>query len=166
MVSWEGLKRFKIMSNSDTMPEFGKIRKFFFPIYGFEVKKALPMGLMFFCILFNYTCLRNMKDAMIITAPNSGAEVLPFLKAFLVMPSAILFTLLYAKGSDTMSSENLFYVTIGFFIIFFGLFGFVIYPHLDFFHPAAATVAYWQDNCSGSVRWPLAIVGNWSFALL
>ncbi|MDR1233024.1 MAG: NTP/NDP exchange transporter [Puniceicoccales bacterium] len=153
------------MSDSDTMPEFGKIRKFFFPIYGFEVKKALPMGLMFFFILFNYTCLRNMKDAMIITAPNSGAEVLPFLKAFLVMPSAILFTLLYAKGSDTMSSENLFYVTIGFFIIFFGLFGFVIYPHLDFFHPAAATVAYWQDNCSGSVRWPLAILGNWSFAL-
>ncbi|MDR0742483.1 MAG: NTP/NDP exchange transporter [Puniceicoccales bacterium] len=153
------------MSDTDTMPEFGKVRKFFFPIHGFEVKKALPMGLMFFFILFNYTCLRNMKDAMVVTAPNSGAEVIPFLKAFLVMPSAILFTLLYAKGSDIMSNENLFYVTIGFFIVFFGIFGFIIYPNLSFFHPAVATVARWQNNCSESVRWPLAIFGNWSFAL-
>ncbi|MDR0693571.1 MAG: NTP/NDP exchange transporter [Puniceicoccales bacterium] len=153
------------MSDTDTMPEFGKMRKFFFPIYGFEVKKALPMGFMFFFILFNYTCLRNIKDSMVITAPNSGAEVIPFLKAFLVMPSAILFTLIYAKGSDVMSCENLFYVTIGFFIIFFGFFGFVIYPNLSFFHPAVDTVARWQNHYSQSVRWPLAIAGNWTFAL-
>ncbi|MDR1457524.1 MAG: NTP/NDP exchange transporter [Puniceicoccales bacterium] len=153
------------MSDTDTMPEFGKMRKFFFPIYGFEVKKALPMGLMFFFILFNYTCLRNIKDAMMITAPNSGAEAISFIKTFLVMPGAVLFTLLYAKGSDTMSNEKLFYVTIGFFIIFFGLFGFVIYPNLNFFHPAVDTVAYWQNHYSQSIRWPLAILGNWTFAL-
>ncbi|MDR2628628.1 MAG: NTP/NDP exchange transporter [Puniceicoccales bacterium] len=153
------------MSDTDVMSEFGKVRKFFFPIHGFEVKKALPMGLMFFFILFNYTCLRNMKDAMVVTAPNSGSEVIPFLKAFLVMPSAVLFTLLYAKGSDVMSCENLFYVTIGFFMVFFGIFGFVIYPNVSLLHPAATTVAYWQESCSQSLRWPLAILGNWSFAL-
>jgi AAA family ATP:ADP antiporter len=147
------------------MPEFGKIRGFLFPIYGFEVKKALPMGLMFFFILFNYTCLRNMKDAMVVTAPNSGAEVLPFLKSLLVMPGAVLFTLLYAKGSDIMDTEKLFYVTIGFFITFFGIFGFVIYPNLHILHPAAATVARWQEHCSKFMYWPLAMLGNWTFAL-
>ena len=153
-----------VMSDNVSMPEFGKFRKIFFPIYGFEVKKALPMGMLFFFILFNYTCLRNMKDAMIVTAPNSGAEVLSFLKFYLVMPSAILFTLLYAKGSDIMSNEKLFYVTIGTFVVFFGLFGFVIYPNFDLLHPAVDTVRRWQENSSEAFRWPLAIVGNWSYA--
>jgi AAA family ATP:ADP antiporter len=123
------------------------------------------MGMMFFLILFNYTCLRNIKDSLVVTAPNSGAEVLSFIKAYLVMPSAVLFMLLYAKGSDMMSNEKLFYVTVGIFVVFFGLFGFVIYPNLDVLHPAPATVAMWQTNCSEALRWPIAIVGNWAYAL-
>lgn len=154
------------MSDSNVAePEFGKLRKIFFPIHAFEVKKALPMGIMFFFILFNYTCLRNMKDAMIINAPNSGAEVISFLKFYLVMPGAVLFTLLYAKGSDLMSNEKLFYVTISSFVIFFGLFGFVIYPNLDILHPSPDTVKAWQESCSEGLRWPLAVIGNWSYAL-
>lgn len=152
------------MSDNVVAPEFGRLRKIFFPIHGFEIKKALPMGMMFFFILFNYTCLRNMKDAMIVTAPNSGAEVLSFLKFYFVMPSAILFTLLYAKGSDVMSNEKLFYVTVGSFVLFFGLFGFVLYPNIDVLHPSVETVKNWQSSCSEAFRWPLAIVGNWSYA--
>ena len=30
---------------------------------------------MFFCILFNYTILRDTKDVLVVTAPGSGAEV-------------------------------------------------------------------------------------------
>ncbi|MDR1414104.1 MAG: NTP/NDP exchange transporter [Puniceicoccales bacterium] len=146
-------------------PEFSKIRRFLYPIHSFEAKKALPMGIMFFFILFNYTCLRNLKDALIVTAPNSGAEVLSFLKAYFVMPSAILFMLLYAKGSDVMSNEKLFHVTIGIFVIFFGIFGFCIYPNLSALHPSVKTVEYWQSIHSEAWRWPIAIIGNWSYAL-
>jgi AAA family ATP:ADP antiporter len=58
------------MSDVGISPEFGKIRKIIFPIHGFEIKKALPMGFMFFFIRFNYPCLRNIKDSMVVTAPN------------------------------------------------------------------------------------------------
>jgi AAA family ATP:ADP antiporter len=102
---------------------------------------------------------------MMVTVPDCRAEVLSFLKVFLVMPAAVSFTLFYAKGSDTMSSEKLFYITIGFVILFFGIFGFVIYPNLNIFHPSVATVASWQNYCSQSLHWPIARVGNWSFAL-
>ncbi|MDR2737597.1 MAG: NTP/NDP exchange transporter [Puniceicoccales bacterium] len=153
------------MSDGVLTEEFGRFRKFFFPIGGFEVKKAVPMAVMFFFILFNYTCLRNLKDAIVITAPNSGAEVLSFLKAYLVMPTAVLFMLLYARGSDIMSNESLFYVTVSVFVLFFGAFGFVIYPNLDILHPHVETVARWQANCSEALRWPIAIVGNWSYAV-
>lgn len=44
------------------------------------IKKLLPLGLMLFCILFNYTILRDTKDVLVVTAPNSGAEIIPFLK--------------------------------------------------------------------------------------
>jgi len=43
-----------------------------------ERKKLLPLGMMFFCILFNYTILRNTKDVLVVTA--AGAEIIPFLK--------------------------------------------------------------------------------------
>lgn len=44
------------------------------------LKKLLPLGSMLFCILFNYTILRDTKDVLVVTAPNSGAEIIPFLK--------------------------------------------------------------------------------------
>ena len=35
-----------------------------------ELKKILPLGLMFFFILFNYTILRDTKDVLVVTAPK------------------------------------------------------------------------------------------------
>ena len=100
--------------------EFGKWRSFLWPVYTYELKKLLPMFFMFFCISFNYTILRDTKDTLIVTA--AGAEAIPFLKSFGVVPAAILFMLIYAKLSNMLSRENLFYVTLLPFIIFFGLF--------------------------------------------
>ena len=31
-------------------------------------------------VLFNYTILRDTKDVLVVTAPGSGAEIIPFLK--------------------------------------------------------------------------------------
>ena len=45
---------------------------------------------MFFCILFNYTILRDTKDVLMITAPKSGAEVIPFIKTYVNLPAAIV----------------------------------------------------------------------------
>lgn len=109
-----------------TKQEFGKWRSFFWPVHGYELKKLLPMFLMFFFISFNYTILRDTKDTLIVTA--AGAEALPFLKSFGVVPAAILFMIIYSKLSNVLSKENLFYVTLIPFVIFFGLFAFLMYP--------------------------------------
>ena len=78
-------------------PQFSKLRRMLFPIQGYEMKKAIPMGFIFFFILFNYTCLRNLKDALVVT--NSGAEALSYLKLFCVTPSAILFMLVVLRNA-------------------------------------------------------------------
>lgn len=51
-----------------------------------ERRKLVPLALMFFAILFNYTILRDTKDVLMITAPKSGAEVIPFIKTYVNLP--------------------------------------------------------------------------------
>src|SRR5579872_5761226 len=114
---------------------FGKWRSYFWPIHRAELKKFLPMFFIFFLIAFNYNVLRSYKDAIVITASHSGAETLPFIKLWAVLPSAILFTLLFTRLSNRFSREKVFYITISIFIVFFFLFAFVLYPAQDLLHP-------------------------------
>ncbi|MDR3316970.1 MAG: NTP/NDP exchange transporter [Puniceicoccales bacterium] len=145
-------------------PQFSCLRRIFFPIYTYELKKVIPMAFIFFFILTIYSLLRNAKDSLVVTAPNSGAEVLSFLKLFCVTPAAIVFLVVYAKASNILTRERLFYATLTPFILFFGLFAFVIYPHLDFFQPATSRVALWQEAFP-RYKWIIAIFGNWTFSL-
>lgn len=90
------------------------------------LKKILPLGLMLFFILFNYTILRDTKDVLVVTAPNSGAEIIPFLKTYVNLPSAIGFTVLYSFLSNRMSADKVFYVVMTAFLAFFGSFATLI----------------------------------------
>ncbi|KAF9613546.1 hypothetical protein IFM89_008674 [Coptis chinensis] len=134
---------------------------------GIEVvtlKKIIPLGLMFFCILFNYTILRDTKDVLVVTAPGSSAEIIPFLKTWVNLPMAIGFMLLYNKLSNVLSKKALFYTVIFPFIAFFGAFGFVFYPLSNVFHPTALAdklLATLGPRFLG----PIAILRIWSFCL-
>lgn len=146
----------------DTKQEFGKWRSFFWPVHAFELKKLLPMFLMFFFISFNYTILRDTKDTLIVTA--AGAEAIPFLKTFGVVPAAVLFMIVYAKLSNMLSKENLFYVTILPFVIFFGLFAFIMYPARESLMPTAsadALRAFLPGGWSGIA----AAYHNWMYSI-
>lgn len=127
-----------------------------------ERKKLLPLGLMFFVILFNYTILRDTKDVLVVT--SAGAEIIPFLKTYCNLPGAILFTVVYSRLSNSLSREQLFYVCIVPFILFFLAFGFVIYPNIGLLHPVQFTAMLASKLPAGFVA-PLAILKNWTFAL-
>lgn len=45
-----------------------------------------------------------------VTAPGSGAEIIPFLKTWVNLPMAIGFMIGYAKLVNVMATETLFYV--------------------------------------------------------
>jgi AAA family ATP:ADP antiporter len=143
-------------------PPFSKLRAVFFPIYLYELKKVLPMGLIFFFILFNYTCLRNIKDTLVVN--STGAETLQFLKTFCVTPSAIIFMFLYMKGSNIFSREKLFYVTLTPFILFFFAFGFLLYPNKALIHPSAQTILHLKATYP-YFQWFFAMYEAWTFSL-
>lgn len=144
--------------------EFGRWRSFFWPVHNFELKKLLPMFFMFFFINFNYTILRDTKDALIVTASGSGAEAIPFLKVWGVLPFAVIFMIVYSKLSNILSKPRLFYTMISVFIAFFALFALVLYPYRDALHPtdmADKLQAFLPKGLSGFV----ALFRNWTFAL-
>lgn len=144
--------------------EFGKLRSFFWPIHAFELKKVLPMFLMFFCISFNYTILRDTKDTLIVTAPGSGAEAIPFIKVWLVVPCAVLFMIIYAKLSNVLSKQRLFYAVVTPFLIFFALFALFLYPNRELFHPTDAADRL-QSILPEGLMGLVAIFRNWTYAL-
>ncbi len=147
-----------------TEKEFGKIRSFLWPIHNYELKKMLPMFLLFFFISFNYTILRDTKDTLIVTAPGSGAEALPFLKFWGVLPAAVLFMIIYAKLSNKLSKEALFYVTITPFIVFFALFATVLYPARESLHPTVLADKL-QAILPQGFMGLISIFRNWTFSL-
>lgn len=129
-----------------------------------ERKKLLPLSMMFFCILFNYTILRDTKDVLMVTAPKSGAEVIPFIKTYVNLPTAIGFTALYTKLCDRFEQKNVFYICTVPFLIFFGIFAWAIYPNTGFLHPHVAVdqIAAMLPAGFGA---PLSIIRNWSYAM-
>lgn len=143
---------------------FGKWRSFFWPIHRHELKKFLLMFFIFFLIAFNYNVLRSYKDSIVITAAQSGAEAIPFIKLWVVLPSAILFTLLFTRLSNWFSREKVFYITLSIFLVFFLLFAFVLYPAQEWLHPnefADTLQALLPKGFKGLI----AIFRNWTFTL-
>ncbi len=50
-------------------------------------------------VLLSLRACHVMQDVLVVTAPGSGAEIIPFLKTWVNLPAAIGFTVLYAKAS-------------------------------------------------------------------
>ena len=124
------------MSQTQT-PTFGKWRSMLWPIHNFELKKFLPMFFLFFFINFNYTILRDTKDVLVLT--TAGAETIPFLKFWGVVPCAIIFMLVFTKLSNLIKTERLFMGMMAFFGVFFGLYAFALYPFREALTPVALT---------------------------
>lgn len=125
-------------------------------------KKLFPLGAMLFCILFNYTILRDTKDVLVVT--SAGAEIIPFLKTYVNLPAAVGFTYLYSMLSNKMSADKVFYVVMSSFVSFFGLFASVIYPNRALLHPHAA--ADFLTTLLPAFFVPLiSIFRNWTYAL-
>ena len=120
---------------TDKEKSFGRLRSFLWPIHGHELSKFLPMLGIFFLICFNYNLLRVTKDSLVVTARASGAEALPFLKVWAILPMAFLFTYIFTRLTNRFKKETVFYLIISGFLAFFVLFGFVLYPNREALHP-------------------------------
>ena len=151
------------MSNLKNPIFVNKIKTIFWPIERSEMKLFLPLGLMMMCMLFNFGSLRSIKDSLVV--PNIGAEVISFLKLWLVLPSTIIFTLIYVRLSNIFEYDRLFYIIVCFFLGFFILFTYVLFPQQHLFHPSDETIASLTHRYP-YLKWFIKILGKWSYALM
>ena len=144
--------------------EFGKWRSYLWPVHNYELKKLVPMLLIFFLISFDYNILRTLKDTVVVTAKSSGAEVIPFIKVWVMFPSAILMTILFTRLSNYFSRENVFYMMMGSFLLYFALFIFVLHPAREVLHPHALADEL-QEVMPLGCKGLIAMFRNWTFTL-
>lgn len=126
------------MNSYDQLTTFSKWRQRLWPVHSFEIKKLLPLISMKFFISLVYAILTCMKDTLVVTANGSGAETIPVLKGWIVLPCAIIATLAYSKLSNIFKRATLFYVTISFLLLVLLLYAFVLYPNAAHLEPHAS----------------------------
>lgn len=150
------------MDNKDL--KMSSLRLSLFPIADNELAKFLPMCGMIFCTIFAYGLLRAYKDALVMSAPGSGAEVISFLKIYVVFPVTILATGAYMKLRKSCDVSRSYYLIISIFIAIFILFAGVFHPLREYIHPSQEWLHSMQ-SAYPPLRYFFAIIGSWSYAL-
>ncbi len=147
---------------SEKQTEFSRFRTLLWPIHNYELKKFLPLGFIMFCILFNYTLLRDTKDTLVVNA--AGAGLIPFLKFYCVTPAAVMFVIIYAKLCNMLEKEKVFYAVVIPFLVFFAVFAYIIYPNFDLLHPSLNTINN-LNNTFPRLSGFINIYAYWSYSL-
>lgn len=119
------------------------------------------MLLIFFLISLNYNILRTLKDTVVITEKEAGAEVIPFIKLWVMFPASIFLTYLFTRLSNRMNRETVFYVMVGIFLLFYCFYTFVLYPTKGTLHPNE-TANWLQEHLPRGFRGMIAMFRNWT----
>ncbi len=142
--------------------EFTGIRSIFWPIYRDELKHFFMMSSLMFCILFNQSILRILKDSIVIS--DIGVEVTNFAKLYGVVPATMFFIFIYSQMVNKYSFSKIFSILTITFLCYFLLFSFVLYPYFEYFH-------FKNDHIKSlmieypNLQWYIAMTGNWSVIL-
>lgn len=142
--------------------KFGILRTLLWPVHRSELKKVVSLLSLLFLLCVSYSILRNLKDTIILTAKHSGAEVLPFLKVWGMLPGAIFATWSYTRLARHFSREAIFYVVLSAFLSYFLFFAFVIHPNSEALH--LNTIGDWLSaHLPPGFKGMIAMVRNWTF---
>ncbi len=125
-----------------------------FPIAKDELAQFVFMSTMMFLFIYFYTTVRDTKDTLVVS--NCGAEAIPFLKMYGVMPMAMGFIIAYSKLSQFLGKKALFYTTLIPFFGFYALFAFVLFPNRDLIH------FEWNSSSNHAA---LNLIRYWSYSL-
>lgn len=111
-----------------------------------------------FLFIYVFTTVRDTKDTIIVS--HYGAESIPILKLYCVMPSAFVFIMVYSRLSQIFGKKALFYLTLSPFFVFYLIFAFVLFPNRDSIHIAKDLAI---ENAA--VQAAFGLLKTWSYTL-
>lgn len=125
-------------------------------------KHFFYMSALMFCVLFNQTVLRILKDSILIG--EVSAEITNFAKVYCVTPAAALFVVIYAQMSNRLNFLQIFsYLTL-FFLAFFICFAWFIYPNVSFWHLDHQKIELLCQTYP-HFKWYITLGENWSYVM-
>lgn len=120
--------------------------------------------LQFFFIIFIYHTLKDLKDTVVITASEAGAEVIPFIKIWGMLPASIGASYLFAKLYNRLGREKTLYAFVALLLGIYILFAFFLYPFREELYLSNVheylTLAL-PSGCKGFI----AMVAFWHYTL-
>lgn len=149
------------MSDSENIT-FSTWRRVLWPIQRHELSKFLPLLLIFFFVSLDYNILRTLKDTLVVTPAASGAEVIPFIKVWVLLPTSILLTLLFTRLARRFTFEGVFNVMISLFLVYFFFFITVAYPNSEYLHCHAFADSL-EDVLPKGCKGLISMIRYWSF---
>ena len=125
--------------------------------------QLIPMTVLFFMMAFVNTIIDSLKDSLVITAVGGGTEVLPYLSVYGVLPSSVLFLVLYSWATRKMSREKIFNLVVACFLVFYSGFA-LLYPHHEALHISSFADSLQQILPAG-FSGLVGMIRNWLFTL-
>ncbi len=149
-----------ILAKLNTLAEI--VKNIIWPIDRHEYRKFFPMSALMFCVLFNQNILRILKDSILIA--EISAEITGFAKVYCVTPAAAIFVVAYTKMVNYLSFYQIYRYLLQFFIIYFAIFAFILYPNIEFFHFSPQKLENLM-RLYPHWKWYIALIGNWCYVL-
>ena len=118
--------------------------------------------MMFLCII-NFDILRNLKESLLVT--RMGAEIIPFIKLWVVTPSAFLFVFCYSFLANRLSRQHLFVFTIVPFLVWMPVFSLYLYPNLAELAPSSICQMM-SDHLPDNLTLISGLLENWPLTIL
>lgn len=134
------------------------------PVRSGEWPRFLSMCGIFFLLTFIYDLLRPLKSALVIAEPGIGAELIPYIKVWGLLPGAFFMTALAIRLGHRFSREFIFYFFGSFYIAFFLLFLFFLYPNRDLL-TSHSLIVFLQQNLPSGFHYFIKLVEKWPIVL-
>lgn len=162
--------------NNVKKKEFNKFQSLFWPIHNFELKKFLPMSFLMMFMLLVYTMVRDLKEVFIQTyahlwekaTPVDSTNLIGATKLWFLLPSTFFAVMIFNALIGKYGSKKTFYIIISFFMIFYAIFGFVLFPNIESIIMSVNTITNLQKALPKwlSILNPfIACIGNWPYIL-
>ena len=161
-------------TQQQTQPkEFNKFQELVWPIHNYELKKFLPMSFLMFFILFVYTLVRDLKDIFVQyhthiwagAGKADTAQLISALKVWYVMPVAFLAVMAFSYLMNKFDFKKTFYIIISSFMIFYAIYGFILYPNLNSLIMSTEQITAMTEAAPAFFRTFLTCLGNWPITL-
>jgi ATP:ADP antiporter, AAA family len=128
------------------------------------LKKRILILIQFFLIIFIYHTLKDLKDTIVITGSDAGAEVIPFIKIWVMLPLAIAASYLFSKLYNRYGREKTLYFFVVSLLATYLLFAFVLYAYRDQLHLHKLSI-YLKALLPIGARGFISMVCYWHYTL-